>query len=846
MTGSLHVGHALTYTLQDILIRFKRMCGFDAFWQPGTDHAGIATQMVVERQLAAQGITRQTLGREAFISKVWEWKQESGDLIVSQQKRLGISPDWNRQRFTLDEGLSKAVTKVFIDLYREGLIYRDKRLVNWDPKFQTAVSDLEVLSQDVKGHMWYIHYPLADDPTQFVTIATTRPETMLGDTAVAVHPEDERYSHLIGRILRLPLSDRVVPLIADEYCDMEKGSGAVKITPAHDFNDFEIGRRHKLPMINILDAHAHLNDQVPEKYQGISVEAARKLVLEDLEAQGLLEKVEPITHAVPFGERSGVQIQPWLTDQWFVDAKTLAQPALKAVEDGKTRFFPEHYSSTYFEWLRNIQPWCISRQIWWGHQIPVWYGPDGKVFVAESEDDAIAQARGHFGKDVSLTRDTDVLDTWFSSALWPFSTLGWPEVTPELKRYYPTDVLDTGHDIIFFWVARMMMMGLHFMKDVPFRTVYIHALVRDEKGAKMSKSKGNVTDPLDIMDKYGCDAVRFTLAVLAFPGRDLKLGESRIEGSRNFITKVWNAARFLQINQCAYSPSYKPQSCRQQVNRWIVSELTLLAQGVYKSLESYRFDEAASKIYQFLWGTFCDYYLEFLKPILSDEGDEKAQIEARETAAWVFTEVLKITHPIAPFVTEKLWDEFTEGKGKLLIASTWPDYGRETVNQEMIDQEACREMSWLVEFISEVRSYRAQFNVPPTVQLPVFIYEVTDEIETRVRQNQIILMRMARLSSIELEKGVPQSVKESIQFIVGETTVVIPLGGSIDVNAEIKRLKGELQKLENDIISCQQKLENSEFITKAKPEIIEEMQQRLETASSSKTKMVQALERLGV
>jgi valyl-tRNA synthetase len=845
VTGSLHVGHALTYTLQDILIRFKRMSGFDVLWQPGTDHAGIATQMVVERQLAEKGLTRQDLGREAFIQKVWEWKAISGNTIVSQQRRLGISPDWSRQRFTLDAGLSRAVTKVFVELYRQGLIYRDKRLVNWDSKLHTAISDLEVLQQEVKGHLWYIRYPLVDNPSQFITVATTRPETMLGDTAVAVHPEDERYQHLIGKMVSLPLTDRMIPIVADHYCDQEKGSGAVKITPAHDFNDFEVGRRHNLPMINILDANAYLNDMVPEKYQGLSISKARDQVLADLEALGLLEKIEDITHSVPYGDRSGVQIQPWLTDQWFVDAKTLAEPAIKAVEEGKTTFFPEHWASTYFEWLRNIQPWCISRQIWWGHQVPAWFGPDQEVFVAESEEEAQQLAEKHYGKPVTLTRDTDVLDTWFSSALWPFSTLGWPEKTKELQRYYPTDVLDTGFDIIFFWVARMMMMGLHFMGDVPFKTVYIHALVRDEKGAKMSKSKGNIIDPLVIMDKYGCDSIRFTLSQLAVPGRDLKLSESRIEGARNFMTKMWNAARFLQMNNCSLQSDFNPCGVRHKVNKWIITEIAELACDLHNALEGYRFDEAANRLYHFLWGTYCDYYLEFLKPILADEGNVADQQEARATAAWVFSEFLKIAHPLIPFITEVLWKEFTKGQQGLLMGTSWPSYGKEVVDRPYIDEEAKKEMQWLVQCVTEIRSNRSQFNVPPALQVPLVIYDNGDNsFEEKIEQNRSILMRLGRLSSLETRPGMPEKISGAVQFVVGGSTVVMPLGDSIDLSLEKKRLAGEIEKLDKEITSCQKKLSNPDFMTKAKPEVIEEMQERLTVFIDTKMKIQQALERL--
>lgn len=836
VTGSLHVGHALTYTIQDILIRFKRMQGFDVLWQPGTDHAGIATQFVVERQLAEKGISRQDLGRDAFIDKVWEWKNESGEMIINQQRRLGISPDWSRQRFTMDECLSKAVLKVFVSLYKEGLIYKDKRLVNWDPKLQTAVSDLEVISQESKGHLWYIQYPLTTDGGEYLTVATTRPETMLGDVAVAVHPEDERYKHLIGKEVTLPLINRKIPIIGDEYCDPTKGSGAVKITPAHDFNDFEVGRRHNLPMISILDKSACLNENTPTEYQGLTVEKARSQILADLEAKGLLEKTETIVNTVPHGEKSNVQIQPLLTDQWFVDAKTLAQPAIKAVEEGRTRFIPDHAAATYFEWMRNIQPWCISRQIWWGHQVPVWYGPDGHAFVEETEEEAHIAAVDYYGEAAELTRDTDVLDTWFSSALWPFSTLGWPELTPELKRYYPTDVLDTGIDIIFFWVARMMMMGLHFAKDVPFRDVYIHGIVRDEKGSKMSKTKGNVINPLEYMDQYGTDALRFSLASMAIPGRDLKLGESRVESGRNFMTKIWNAARFLQMNECTFDENFDPSQCTHTINRWIVGELAILSKNITESLESYRFDEASQHMYQFVWGTFCDYYLEFLKPIFKDEA---LAHEARKTAAWALVHILKLAHPFIPFITETLWQEFTEAKKGLLMAQPWPNFDETSINAA-----DAKEMNWIVQVIDGIRSRRAEFNIPTNSTLPLHVYEATPEIEQRITRHEAVLMRLGRVESIQAFPSKPQNVKEAVQFIIENTAIVLPIGGSIDIDTEIKRLQGELAKLASEITSCQNRLNNTEFMQKAKPEIIEEMQERLESFRSRKEKIEEALQRL--
>ena len=619
VTGSLHMGHALTFTLQDVLVRYQRMRGRDVLWQPGTDHAGIATEIVVGNQLIAEGKAKSDLGRKEFVARVWQWKQASGGTITRQLRRLGASPDWRRERFTMDPGLAAAVRRVFVQLYREGLIYRDQRLVNWDPVMHTVISDLEVDSRETRGSLWHIRYPVAELPDRFISVATTRPETMLGDTGVAVHPGDPRFADLVGKSVRLPLTDRLIPIVADEHADPETGSGAVKITPAHDFDDFEVGRRHGLALINIFDQDARLTDAVPADYRGLDRFAAREKVVADLAADGLLEKIEDHTLMVPHHDRSGVVIEPWLTDQWYCDAQVLAAPALGAVEDGRTRFVPRQWENTFFDWMRKIQPWCISRQLWWGHQIPAWYGPDGAVFVAESEEEVRQEAAEKYGHQVELHRDPDVLDTWFSAALWPFSTLGWPEPTRELARYYPTDVLVTGFDIIFFWVARMMMMGLHFMGDVPFRTVYIHALVRDARGQKMSKSRGNIIDPLELIDRYGCDALRFTLAALAAPGRDIKLSESRVEGYRNFATKLWNAARYAQMNGCVLISEFAPGDCRLTVNRWIVASASDCAAAVTAALEAYRFDEAASRLYHFVWGTFCDWYIEFTKPILQGE-----------------------------------------------------------------------------------------------------------------------------------------------------------------------------------------------------------------------------------
>ncbi|MEC8476253.1 MAG: valine--tRNA ligase, partial [Pseudomonadota bacterium] len=655
VTGNLHMGHALNNTLQDILCRFERMRGRDVLWQPGTDHAGIATQMVVERQLAEAGEpSRRDMGRKAFLERVWQWKEESGSTITQQLRRLGASCDWSRERFTMDYGLSKSVLKVFVTLHHQGLIYKDKRLVNWDPKLLTAISDLEVVQKEVNSHLWHFNYPL-EDGSGHITVATTRPETMLGDTGVAVHPDDERYADLVGKNVILPIVGRKIPIVADRYADPEQGSGAVKITPAHDFNDFEVGRRCNLNSINILDKTAciELNEddffdmESRDSWQGLERFEARKRVIDEITELGLLDKIEDNTHMVPFGDRSNVVIEPWLTDQWYVDAATLAKPAIEAVKSGQTKFVPANWEKTYFDWMDNIQPWCISRQLWWGHQIPAWYGPDGDVFVAESEQDAYVAAKTHYGHDTELTRDEDVLDTWFSSALWPFSTLGWPDDTPELHKHYKTDVLVTGFDIIFFWVARMMMMGLHFKQEVPFHTIYIHALVRDEKGAKMSKSKGNVIDPLELADKFSADALRFTLSAMAAMGRDIKLSESRVEGYRNFATKLRNATRFCEINECFTVGAFNPAEATLPLTQWLVGETYRATEAITASLEAYRFNDASTFVYQFIWDGFCDWFIELAKPILQGN-DEAVKIETKAAAQWGLQNALKLLHPFMP------------------------------------------------------------------------------------------------------------------------------------------------------------------------------------------------------
>jgi len=829
VTGTLHMGHGLSYTLQDVLIRYHRMKGLDVLWQPGTDHASIAVHTVLERQLHEKGLSRQDLGHDKFLEMAWEWKKYSGGEITKQLRQLGSSPDWARERFTMDEGLNKAVIKAFVFLYREKLIYKDKRLVNWDPKFQTGISDLEVEQKEIKGHLWHFKYPI-EGTDEYVIVATTRPETMLGDTAVAVHPENERLKHLIGKNAVLPLVGRRIPIVGDEYADPEKGTGAVKITPAHDFNDFDVARRHKLPMVNIFDAHAKLNDEVPEKYRGLDRFVARKQIVADMEALGLLDKIEPHVHTVPHGDRSGVPIEPWLSEQWYCDAQKLAVEALKAVEDGRTEFVPKQWENTYFAWMRNIEPWCISRQLWWGHQIPAWYGPDGKVFVAENEAEAQAEADKSYGKKVTLKRDEDILDTWFSSALWPFSTIGWPEQTLELKRYYPTDVLVTGFDIIFFWVARMMMMGLHFMKDVPFRTVYIHALVRDEKGHKMSKTKGNVIDPLNMIDKYGCDALRFTLANMSTPGRDIRLAPARIEGNRNFATKLWNAARYCQMNECAWDPAFDPAKVKHTINRWIVGETKRAADKVTSLLDQYRFDLASSAVYDFIWNTSCDWCLEFTKPILGG-ADETAKLETRATTAWVLAHMLKLLHPFMPYITEELWEQIV-GNGKMLMTESWPQ-----LPDTMVHEDSQDEINWVIRLVSAVRTIRAELNVPAGAQIPLQIKDASDTSRARLKTHEAIILRLARLSGITHATITP---KGAAQSVLDEATLILPLADVIDLEQERARLAKESEKWAAEIKKLEAKLANQDFIARAPEEVVTEHRERKAEAEAMLVKLKSA------
>ncbi|MGF6171771.1 valine--tRNA ligase [Ensifer sp. 4252] len=896
VTGSLHMGHALNNTLQDVLVRFERMRGKDVLWQPGMDHAGIATQMVVERKLMEQQQHRRQMGREAFIEKVWEWKAESGGLIFNQLKRLGASCDWSRERFTMDDGLSEAVLEVFVSLYKEGLIYKDKRLVNWDPKLLTAISDLEVEQHEINGNLWYLRYPLEPGVTyqhpvafdengkatewearNYLVVATTRPETMLGDSGIAVNPEDERYKPLIGKHVILPIVGRRIPVVGDDYADPTAGTGAVKITPAHDFNDFDVGKRAGLAAINILTVEGRITIKDNEEFlEGLSDPAAlhgawdelegkdrfeaRKIIVRIFEEAGLLDKIEPHQHMVPHGDRGGVPIEPRLTEQWYVDAKTLAKPAIASVKEGRTNFVPKNWEKTYYEWMENIQPWCVSRQLWWGHQIPAWYGPDGQVFVEKTEEEALHAAIQHylahegpmkayvedllenFKPGEILTRDEDVLDTWFSSALWPFSTLGWPNETPELEKYYQTDVLVTGFDIIFFWVARMMMMGLHFMKDAdgtpvePFHTVYVHALVRDKNGQKMSKSKGNVIDPLELMDEYGADALRFTLAIMAAQGRDVKLDTARIAGYRNFGTKLWNATRFAQMNGVTNSDGFIPEASSLTINRWILTELSRTIRDVTEALEGFRFNEAAGSLYRFVWNQFCDWYLELLKPVFSGE-DEAAKRESQACVAYVLDEIYKLLHPFMPFMTEELWDQ-TAGEGReragLLCHAEWP-------SASYADDAAADEINWLIDLVSGIRSVRSEMNVPPAATAPLIVVAANALTRERLERHGSAIGRLARVEHIDHAAVAPRG---SAQIVVAEATFCLPLGNLIDLSAEKSRLEKAISKVEVERERILGKLANEKFVANAKPELVEAERERLVELDLQKDSLGIALARV--
>lgn len=833
VTGVLHMGHALDDTLQDILIRYNRMQGKKVLWQPGMDHAGIATQMVVERNLAKEGITRHDLGREKFIETVWKWKEQSGGTICKQLRRLGASCDWSRERFTMDEGLSRAVRKIFVNLYKDGLIYKAKKLVNWDSKFITAVSDLEVVQKETVGKMYYYKYPIENEPGQFIHIATTRPETMFGDTAVAVSKENEKLKYLIGKNAVLPIVNRPIPIVGDEHADPEKGTGAVKITPAHDFNDFEVGKRHNLPLINILNEDATLNENTP--FPGMDTQTARAKTIEKLEELGLMEKIEDHPMVIPYGDRSNVVIEPMLTDQWFVDAPTLAREAIRAVEQGEMEFVPKSYEKTYFEWMRNIQPWCISRQLWWGHQMPIWYGPDGEIFCEENVDEAQAAADKHYGRHVELTRETDVLDTWFSSGLWAFSTLGWPDKTEFLDTFYPTSVLVTGFDIIFFWVARMMMMSMYMMKKVPFKKCYIHGLVRDEQGRKMSKSKGNTVDPMETIEKYGADALRFFMAAMETQGRDINMSENRIAGYRNFATKLWNAARFGEMNEAAMPQGFEPSSVKHAVNKWIIAKAQEATREVTENLNSYRFSDAANAVYQFVWGSFCDWYIEMIKPILYGE-NEAEKAETRAAFAWVRDRILVILHPFMPFITTELWNNTAQRDVKLIHAP-WPQ-------AEKIDTAAMEDIDWAIELIGAVRSLRAEMNLPAGAKLTVFLKDANDASCAHLKSFNNIICSLARLEKLECFAPEAEVSKDMVQAVFREAVILLPLKGVVDFAAEKERLQKEIAALDKNLEGYARKLGNPSFVERAPAAVVEEEKRRQSEALENKAKLQEALQRI--
>ena len=814
VTGRLHMGHALNNSLQDVLIRFYRMNGYETLWQPGTDHAGIATQAVVEKNLSKEGINKNDLGREKFIEKVWEWKAESGDLIINQLKKLGCSCDWSRSRFTMDEDLSKAVIKVFVSLYKDKLIYKDKKLVNWDTKLQTAISDLEVIQQDVQSQLYYIKYPI-ENSQDFITIATTRPETMMGDTAIAVNPKDNRYKNLIGKLVTIPIVNRKIKIIKDNYADPEQGTGAVKITPAHDFNDYLVGKRNKLEIINILNKDGTINENGISSYQGLDRFEARKQLVKELKEKNFLDKIEAIKNKVPYGDRSNTIIEPLLTEQWFVNAEQLAKKSIEVVKKKKTTFFPENWTKTYYQWMNNIEPWCISRQIWWGHRIPVWYGQDKKVFVAENYKLAEDLAKKFYkNKSFKLTQETDVLDTWFSSALWPFATLGWPENTSELKKFYPTSVLVTGFDIIFFWVARMLMMGNHFLKKTPFNKVYVHALVRDEKGQKMSKSKGNVIDPLDLINEFGADPLRFTLIAMASPGRDVKLSKDRITGYRNFITKIWSANNFLKLNSCSLTKPPKIKNIKLKVNQWIYLELQKTIEQINKHINDFRFDEASRVIYNFVWHTFCDWYIEFLKPIFNSKNKSLID-EAKVFSTYILSNILKLLHPFIPFFTEYAWKENNLDKilKSDLINADWPKIEKmSSFNQSSLEIET------LIQIISSIRSTKVQLNIPPKEYCNIIFFNETKKIKKSINSNVDIIKQVGRVNNIVTKKAKDKNI---IQIIVLNEKIGLEFDTNIDVQSQIKRLLVKQNEIDNKINLLNKKLSNNEYLKKAPKDIVD-------------------------
>ena len=847
VTGSLHIGHALNNTIQDILVRYKRMSGFDVLWVPGTDHAGIATQMMVEKELASEGLTKNELGREKFLERIWQWKENSGSRITEQLRRLGALPDWDMERFTLDEGLSDAVKKVFVDLHSQGLIYRDKRLVNWDPRLRTAISDLEVEQRETQGNYWHIKYPIEGDEGLFVTVATTRPETMLGDTAVAVHPDDPRYTALVGRNAILPLVGRKIPIIADEYSDPEKGTGAVKITPGHDFNDFEVGKRNSLSVLNILDERGHITGDVPERYSGLERFEARDAIIRDLEEGGFLVEVEQTVHTVPYGDRSGVVVEPWLTDQWYVNTEELATEAISRVESEEIRFHPKFWESTYFEWMKNIEPWCISRQLWWGHRIPAWYGPDGEIFVALNKREAEARAKKHYGEETALTRDPDVLDTWFSSGLWPFSTLGWPEDTEALRHYYPTSCLVTGFDIIFFWVARMIMLGLKFMKDVPFRDVYVHGLIRDAKGRKMSKTTGNVIDPIDVIEKYGTDALRFSLAALASQGRDIKLTFPVIEGYRNFMNKIWNASRFVFMNlePEMIQDSDLDVSCLSVPDRWILSRLNLTLGEIEEFVENYEFDKASQALYHFIWDDYCDWYLEISKFSLYGE-DEESKKTTLNVLVRVLLRSLQALHPFAPYITEEIFGIFRERginlpeeglDSKSILEVRYPK-----LNEDEMFKEESGQIELVKSVVTGIRNLRAIVGIHPSEKVLVHLNSKSAETENVIKGNLEIILGMASLGDCVVCGGDFQG--KAVSEIISGVEIIMPVEGLLDLEKEISRLNKDLLKVSKDLQKTEGKLANRDFIKRAPDDVVEKERGKLGEFQSHKKKLEEILGKL--
>jgi valyl-tRNA synthetase len=811
ITGSLHMGHALNNSIQDLLVRYHRMNNYETLWQPGTDHAGIATQALVERKLASEKIDKNEIGREKFIEKVWEWKNQYGDIIINQLKKLGCSCDWSRNAFTMDENLSKSVIKVFVDLYNKGLIYKDKKLVNWDTVLKTAISDLEVDQREVNSKIYYIKYPI-DGTDEFITIATTRPETMLGDTAIAVNPKDKRFKYFVGKTVTVPIVGRIIKIIEDDYADPEQGTGALKITPAHDFNDYDVGQRNNLEIINIFTESGKINENAPKDYIGLDRFEARKKILKELKDKEFFEKEENIKNKVPYGDRSNSIIEPFLTEQWFVDAKKLSVKAKEVVSSKKTKFIPENWSKTYFQWMNNIEPWCISRQLWWGHQIPAWYAPDKKIFVANNEEEAKAQANKHYSKDVDLIRDPDVLDTWFSSGLWPFATLGWPDNKEYVEKFYPTSVLVTGFDIIFFWVARMIMFGTEFLNKEPFKDVYVHALVRDEKGQKMSKSKGNVIDPLDLIKKYSADALRFTLLSMASPGTDVKLSEDRVKGYRNFLNKLWNANNFLTTNKCDFVDIDKVPNLNTNINKWIYSELIETKSKIEKNLKDYRFDEAAKNAYQFVWHSYCDWYLELSKTILLSDNEE-AKAEVKKVSTYVFKQILILLHPFIPFVTEEIWlkNKFDNSSKDFLMLANWPS-GKTNKDGSTAQVEK------IISIISELRSFKNELNVSPGSFVDISINNINDEQKKFINNNEIILKKLGRINSIFND----DIDKPATTMVVSGDLFKIYFDKDVDLKLIKENLTSKQNRLHEEMKKISQRLENKSFVDRAPKEIVEQ------------------------